>query len=409
MKKKVGIFLYNRLFDPVIQSNFWLYINECLEKDRSIKFFLITFEDPKHPLTASQQILVDRWMANGLQWKKLKWNKGTGMISKSVDIIQGFWAITSLRLHGVKHYLSLASIAGSYLYLYYLVLRFKYFLYQFEPHSEYAVDNRMWSKNSIHYKIAHYLERRSALRAKAIASGTRFMAHRLMKEWKVRARFFKIPTVANDRKFTFSQDARTNTREMLSFSPSDKVLFYPGKFGDLYYREEIPLMFRWLYEVDETFRFLIVTPHNDEEIVDLFNNAGVKRSIYRIIHADYVDIHNYYFAADLGIIAVPPGPSKKFISNIKVGEYLMSGLPFLITSGVSEDYQFALEKNVGVVVRDFTEQYIKTAYPTIRRFLEMDKKMLRERCRIAGIEYRGFENLNKTFKDAISYLCSHEI
>ena len=30
-KPKVIVFLYNRLFDPLIQSNFWLYIKDYLE------------------------------------------------------------------------------------------------------------------------------------------------------------------------------------------------------------------------------------------------------------------------------------------------------------------------------------------------------------------------------------------
>ena len=68
---------------------------------------------------------------------------------------------------------------------------------------------------------------------------------------------------------------------------------------------------------------------------------------YTITHSDYENIHKYASASDFAIISVPPGPSKKFISNIKVGEYLCAGMPFLITRGVSEDYIYAQEKEVG--------------------------------------------------------------
>jgi len=51
---------------------------------------------------------------------------------------------------------------------------------------------------------------------------------------------------------------------------------------------------------------------------------------YTLRHSDYENIHKYHFASDFAIISVPQGPSKKFISNIKVGEYLTAGLPFLI-------------------------------------------------------------------------------
>ena len=104
------------------------------------------------------------------------------------------------------------------------------------------------------------------------------------------------------------------------------------------------------------------------------------------------------------VIAVPPGDSKKFISNIKVGEYLTAGLPFLITEGISEDYIYATEKKVGVVVKDFKKDYIKNAIPEIQQYLNQDKEVLRKHCRAIGLDYRGFEKLNLTFKNAVTSL-----
>jgi len=408
-QKKLGIFLYNRLFDPLIQSNFWLYINDYLDhnQDGSYQICLVTYEDPRFPLSAEQQKLVDEWRTKGLVWKPLTWNPGTGIPSKVKDIVQGFFAVMQFRLKGCGHFVSLASVAGSYLYLYYVLLRFRFFLYQFEPHSEYAIDNKMWRPDSIQYRVAHFLERRAAESAHVIASGTRFMQQRLKEEWKVRANFFKIATVTNDKKFLFSQANRDAMRTKLGFDDHTRVLFYPGKFGDLYYREETAWMFKWLSEEDQYLHFLIVTPHRDEEVIALFDQAGVDHSRYTIAHSDYVDIHHYFAAADFAVIAVPPGPSKKFISNIKVGEYLTAGLPYLITEGISEDYLFAQEKNVGVVVKDFKKEYIKSAYPAIDQFLRMDPEERRVRCRAAGLEYRGFENLNLVFKSAIASLFSN--
>jgi hypothetical protein len=56
------------------------------------------------------------------------------------------------------------------------------------------------------------------------------------------------------------------------------------------------------------------------------------------------------------------------------------------------------------VVKDFQQPYIKGAYPEIDRYLSMDRAQLRAHCREVGLEYRGFENLNKRFKQAIAYL-----
>ena len=109
------------------------------------------------------------------------------------------------------------------------------------------------------------------------------------------------------------------------------------------------------------------------------------------------------------MIAVPPGPSKKFISNIKVGEYLCAGLPYLITRGVSEDYLFAEENEVGVVVDDFTESDIKAAWPKIQDYFERDPDERRKHCRDKGLGYRGFDTLNPRFRYAIDILTGHDM
>jgi hypothetical protein len=403
--KTVVIFLYNRFFDALIQGNFWLYINDYLQNpDNDIRFHVVTYEDSRFPLTDEQKHIVEGWKAQGLEWTQLTWHPGTGISSKLKDIWAGLLAVTKLRAKGYRHIVTLGSVAGTYAYLYARLLGMRLFLYQFEPHSEYAIDNGMWAEDSLVYKISHALEYRAARYATAIASGTRFMRQRVEETWQVKGKFFKIATVANDHKFTFNQHERDTMRAKLGLNDDQWVLFYPGKFGSLYYYEETAWMYRWLRELEPRLHFLIVTPHEDEEVLAMFDTAGVERGTYTICHSDYADIHHYYFAADFAVIAVPPGPSKQFISNIKVGEYLCAGLPFLITKGVSEDYLVAEEQDVGVVVEDFKEEYVKAAWPAIKRFLEMEPEARRQHCREVGLDYRGFDSLNPVFKQAMGWL-----
>jgi hypothetical protein len=280
------------------------------------------------------------------------------------------------------------------------------FIHTFEPHSEYAAESGIWNSNGLMFKSLNFLERRAAFFAVAIASGTRFMEARLKNEWNVKGKFFKIPSVANSQKFLFNQTVRDETRKELGLRPEQWTIFYPGKFGSLYYRTETALMYRFLRELEPRLHFLIVTPHTDSEVHSIFSEAGLPRDSYTISHSEYPGIHRFYFAADFAIIAVPPGPSKKFVSNIKVGEYLLAGLPYLITRGVSEDYLFAEENDVGVVVDDFNEHEIKAAWPKIQRYLQMDPHERRLHCREKGLEYRGFETLNPRFRQAVSILVS---
>lgn len=406
----IVIFLYNRLFDALIQGNFWLYIQNLLDdQDSGVRLHVITFEDDRFPLTDDQQAQLEHWQGQGLEWTALKWHAGIGIKQKLRDMLSGFRAVAGLRVRGGRHIMTLGSVAGTFAYLYAQVLGMRLFLYQYEPHSEYAVDNGMWPANSLQTRVSRVLEKRAARFATVVASGTRFMRERVKEIWQSPAAFVSIPTVANDRKFIFDPALRSEVRAELGLSEQVKVLFYPGKFGGLYYSDETAWMFRWLLDEDPALHFLIVTPHDDDEVIARFDRAGVPPGKYSIRHSDYDGIHRYFFAADFAVIAVPPGPSKKFISNIKVGEYLCAGLPYLITHGVSEDYLFAGENDVGVVVEDFTEPEIRSAWPKICDYLHRDPEELRIHCREKGLGYRGFETLNPRFREAIQILTRRKI
>jgi hypothetical protein len=403
----VIIFLYNRLFDPVIQSNFWLYIKDYLDQPQpGLDFHLVTYEDPSYPLTPQQKELVNRWKACGLEWSPLRWHPGFGLREKFIDILQGLMLVTRLRFGGARHIMALGSVAGTFTYVYARILFMRLLLYQFEPHSELSRDAGAWPEKSLQFKISRFLEHSAARYAAVIASGTRFMRDRLRDEWGVKAKFVQIPTVANDRKFKFDESLRQQVRDELGLSDQNKVIYYAGKFGGLYYGIETALFYRWLWEIEPSLRMLVVTPHEDAEVHHLFDRANVVRDSYHIRHSSYDEIHRYHFAGDIGLVTIPPGPSQFFRSSIKVGEYLCAGLPFITSYGVSEDFLYAQEQDVGVVVSEFSEAEVKDAWPRINSYLRRDPVELRAHCRRIGLEYRGFDALNPKFRNAINYLRS---
>ena len=401
----VVIFLYNRLFDPLIQGNFWLYIKDYLaDPAQPVRFHVVTFEDPNHPLTPAQQALVAQWQAQGLQWTALTWHPGMSLLRKARDVLSGFVALFRLRLSGSRHVVALGSIAGAFAYLCARPLRMRLFLYQYEPHSEVSRDSGAWREDSPQFRLTQHFERTSAEYAHVIASGTRFMGERVKDEWGVRADFFRVPTVVNEHKFVHDPAVEATMRASLGLAPDQPVLFYTGKFGGLYYGIEIAEAFRALLTREPRLHLLIVTPNDDAFVHGLFDQAGVARSQYSVCHSSYDDIERFYMVGDLGLITIPPGPGQKFRSSIKVGEYLCAGMPFLTPAGVSEDYLHATEQDVGVVVPDYAPANILAAWPAIQRYLAEDKATRRARCRTFGIRYRGFSSLNPVFRSAMTAL-----
>lgn len=407
-RAKVIIFLYNRLFDPLIQSNFWLYIQDYLDDpDRNVDFHVVSYENPEFPLTDEQKKLVLKWQSQGLEWSTLTWHPGFGGRQKFIDIFNGLKLVLGLRAKGMQHILTLGSVAGTFAYIYARLLFMRLYLYQFEPHSELSRDAGAWPAESLQFKISAFLEKRAACFATVIASGTKFMRERVKDQWGAKGTFIKIPTVANDRKFHFDPAIRKEVRAELGLTEQNNVIYYPGKFHGLYYGVKTAWLFRWLLDFDPLMRMLIVTPHDDEEVRALFDEAGVPRETYFICHSNYEDIHRYAFAGDMGLITIPPGPSQYFRSSIKVGEYLCAGIPFLTPYGVSEDFIYATEQDVGVVVKEFSETEVKSAWPRIQSYFVRDRDELRRHCREVGLGYRGFDALNPKFRKAVDILIGH--
>jgi hypothetical protein len=210
--------------------------------------------------------------------------------------------------------------------------------------------------------------------------------------------------VVNEAKFCYNAADAAAVRKQLGIPDGKWVLLYPGKFGGLYFRHETAVMFSTLLKCDERFFALVITPNDIHYVRQLMQEAGVPLDRLVITQSGYDGIHRFYSAAHVGIIAVPPGPSKKFVSNIKVGEYLCSGLPYLICDGVSEDDRYAREFRVGVVVKDFSREEIERAYPQLVNLITGNPEELRNHCRQVGLEYRGFQHLNLEFRKAFHTL-----
>jgi hypothetical protein len=66
---KVMVFFYNRLFDPLIQGNFLVFIEYYLKQEPGrYRFHLVTYENSLLPLTPAQQTTVAEMKRQGLEY-----------------------------------------------------------------------------------------------------------------------------------------------------------------------------------------------------------------------------------------------------------------------------------------------------------------------------------------------------
>ncbi|NNE56244.1 MAG: hypothetical protein HKN32_09505 [Flavobacteriales bacterium] len=149
----------------------------------------------------------------------------------------------------------------------------------------------------------------------------------------------------------------------------------------------------------ERWYFLFITPDDKVELNERLTKKLRNRFHLAEAHSPS-EVCRWLSAADIGLSAIPPLPSQKFRSPVKVGEYLLCGLPFITCRNVSEDDHWAEEKEVGIVVDELDLLSGKNIEKSVSDLIARDD--LRSVCREVGLEYRSIERVHDAFTRALS-------
>jgi hypothetical protein len=390
-RKAVLLFIYNSFKDPLFQNILFSYIKAIQAQESDFSFHVITFEQPEYQISLDELPQIHTDLATShVFWYPQTFHTGRLlMLKKAWDLMVSFYTVGKLHIrHRISLIFAFANVSAAFSLVLSRLFRMKLLIYSYEPHSEFMSELGVWSRKSIQYKSLSYLEEKAGAYADVILTGTRFMVERLQKRYG-HNHVFRAPTGVDESFFRFAPEAREQLRHRFKIG-SRKALLYLGKFGDLYYKEEVVAFFSGLYQCDSNLFFMVVTRFDHEEVKGWFEKYSIPPDAYLITgNLPFEEVPAFMSAADIGISAVPPSPSQKFRSPTKVGEYLMCGLPIITCEGVSEDDLYAKGERVGIVVPYFEKRTGKASYPEVRDLLNENPDMLRQRCRQVGITYRS--------------------
>ncbi len=392
-RNPIIVFVYNSLKDPLFYGTGIAYFKRIHAIDSSYEFHVITFETSKYRLSGQElEIEISSLSSQNIFWYPLKWRVGfPSVFYKIFMAFEGFVFVILLKFRTkAKLIVSLANIAGAYAFIFSKILGLKNFEYTYEPHSEFMLEFGTWKRYSLSYQFLNKMERLVGVYGDYIATGTKYLQQRLSNQWKSKAKVLVVPSCVDESKFKFSETCRAKLRSEYNMEDK-KVVLYLGKFGGLYYNQEIASFCRSLSELDPSLYFFIATPNETKKVEAIFLQEGMLPEKFVVTEAPFDRVNEYISAADIGIVGIPPYPAQRFRSPLKVGEYLMCGLPYVVCKGISEDDDWAINRNVGVVVNDFSNESAKKALPGIHAFLKEENPNLRRRAREAGIAYRGIE------------------
>ena len=161
--------------------------------------------------------------------------------------------------------------------------------------------------------------------------------------------FTVFPGAADAAYFFYDEKIRNDCRKKMNFDKNDIVIVYSGR---LEMKWEIPdkifEFFKDLSRKNKNFKLLLITPDHEiaQKLIEEFNfeESVMARS------SKFEDVNKYLNAADVGLLLREDVIMNNVASPTKFAEYLLAGLPVIISHGIHDFAQNVKETGFGVVV-----------------------------------------------------------
>ena len=167
-----------------------------------------------------------------------------------------------------------------------------------------------------------------------------------------RNRFLVIPGAASVNLFYLNKKLRENTRRELKYGPTDLVIVYSGA---LIQKWEIPddvfSFVKKLKTKQKNIVFLVITP--DVELAKDYSAKYEMKEFTTILNSSFDEVNKFLNASDIAILIREDTLMNNVASPTKFAEYLMCGLPTIISKGVYDFADTIHTTNYGIVLEDY--------------------------------------------------------
>ena len=149
----------------------------------------------------------------------------------------------------------------------------------------------------------------------------------------------KFSVVLNGRNTDFfkpNRSVREKMRKELSISDQTKVLVYCGSLGPQYGWDEMIAIYSNYHKINIDSRFLILTGNQafaNERIPNEWKESIIVKTV------PFTEVPNYLSVADVAFAIREPKFSMQGVAPIKLGEYLLMGIPTIASLGIGDTEQ----------------------------------------------------------------------
>jgi len=209
-----------------------------------------------------------------------------------------------------------------------------------------------------------------------------------------RSRFQVVSNGRNPDFFAPDHTQRKRIREQMGMGEEDTLWIYAGTLGPEYELADMLSLFGEYRERHPGSQFLMLTRNLD--FFHAHTPQGMPPGV-TVKKTSFQDIPGYLSAADLGISLRKPAKSLLGLAPVKLGEYLMMGLPVISTAGIGDTEKWLADK-------PFCYLYHKESRPmdSIFQWFESARSIDKAVIRDFGIRRFGLGNSIEEYLAAIN-------
>lgn len=262
------------------------------------------------------------------------------------------------------------------------------------------IDSGIWKPNSFTYRILRDVEYQGLIASDLVLTRS-YKAIDILKHRSggvLRDEIFRVVSNGRDSVVFNKKKGGSLLRKKLGIPTTHRVIVYVGSIGPQYCLDEMLSFYHSLKKRGKV-TFLILTNEiavfNDS--IKSLGKIDLQHIIIKTVNPE--NIPDYLNISDLGLALRKPTFSMKAVAPIKLGEYLLCGVPVLSNVGIGDTEEILNDKNCGYVLKYMTDSEFEGAVDWFVNS-EFDTTELRK----TGLKHFSIDGSVEKFHSAFSIL-----